>query len=57
MRRADYSNLDDPAFFRTRAKEMRALAQEVRASEERNDILAMAEEYDRLAKAIDELSR
>ena len=57
MRRADYSHLDDAAFFRTRAKEMRALAQEARASEERNDILAMAEEYDRLAKAIDELSR
>jgi hypothetical protein len=36
---------------------MRALAQEVGAVEDRNDILAMAEEYDRLAERIDELTR
>ncbi|TMJ85823.1 MAG: hypothetical protein E6G76_15625 [Alphaproteobacteria bacterium] len=56
MRTADHSHLDDATFFRTRAKEMRALAQEAGALEDRNDILAMAEEYDRLAERIDELA-
>jgi hypothetical protein len=53
MRTADHSHLDDAAYLRTRAKEMRALAQEVGAFEDRNDILAMAEDYDLLAERIE----
>jgi hypothetical protein len=56
MRKADYSHLDDATYFRTRAKEMRALAQELDAFH-RNDILGMAKDYDLLAERADELAR
>src|SRR5262249_55885489 len=56
MRMANYSHLDDATYWRTRAKEMRALAQQAGAFD-RNDILGMAEDYERLAERADELAR
>src|SRR5262249_51956820 len=56
MRMANYSYLDDATYWRTRAKEMRALAQQAGAFD-RNDILGMAEDYERLAERADELAR
>jgi hypothetical protein len=46
---SDGSHLDDPAYWRKRAEEVRALADHVAASAARNDILRMAEDYDQLA--------
>lgn len=49
VRMADHSHLDDAAWFRKRAEEWRALAQQVDAFEDRNNILAIARDYDRFA--------
>jgi hypothetical protein len=46
----DNSHLDDPAYWRNRAKEIRALADHVASFTARNDILRIAEDYDRLAE-------
>jgi hypothetical protein len=56
MRTADYSHLDHATYFRVRAKEMRALAQQADALH-RRDIIAMADDYERLAERADELAR
>jgi hypothetical protein len=47
---SDGSHVDDPAYWRKRAKEVRALADHVAASANRNDILRIAEDYDRLVE-------
>jgi hypothetical protein len=43
---ADRSHLDDATYWRTRAKEMRALAQQADASH-KDFLLGMAKEYER----------
>ena len=53
---ADHSRLDDATYLRTRAKEMRALAEQAGALDS-DDILGMAEDYERLAERADELAR
>jgi hypothetical protein len=52
---ADHSHLDDATYWRTRAKEMRALAQQADASH-KDFLLGMAKEYERLAERADELA-
>jgi hypothetical protein len=44
----------DPAHWRTRAEEARILANEVSDSESKNEMLRMAEDYERLAKWIED---
>lgn len=45
----DCSRLGDPAYWRKRAKEVRNLADHVSSLTARNDILRIAEDYDRRA--------
>ena len=52
---ADHSHLDDATYWSTRAKEMRALAQQADASH-KDFLLGMAKEYERLAERADELA-
>ena len=49
---ADHSHLDDATYFRKRATEWRALAQQLDAFEDRNNILAIAKDYDLLADEV-----
>jgi len=53
---ANHSHLDDATYWCTRAKEMRALAQQADASH-KDFLLGMAKEYERLAERVDELAR
>jgi len=53
---ADHSHLDDATYWCTRAKEMRALAQQADASH-KDFLLGMAKEYERLAERVNELAR
>jgi hypothetical protein len=53
----DSSHLDDAEYWRKRAKEVRALAEHVGALGAKNDILRMAEDYDRLAERAQERAR
>ena len=53
---ADHSHLDDATYWCTRAKEMRALAQQADVSH-KDFLLGMAKEYERLAERADELAR
>jgi len=46
----DGSHLDDPAYWRKRAKEVRALAGHATSFTANADILRIAEDYDRLAE-------
>jgi hypothetical protein len=46
----DGSHLDDPAYWRKRAKEVRALADHATSFTAKADILRIAEDYDRLAE-------
>jgi len=50
---ADHSHLDDATYFRERAKEWRALAQQVDDFEDRNNFLAIAKDYDLLVEKAD----
>lgn len=44
------SHLDDPTYWRKRAKGVRALAEHISNIQARNDILRMAEDYERVAE-------
>jgi hypothetical protein len=52
---ADHSHLD-ATYWRTRAKELRALGQQADTSH-KDFLLEMAKEYERLAERADELAR
>ena len=47
---ADSSHLDDAKYWRKRAKEIRALAEQVSSFTARSDILNIAEDYEQLAE-------
>jgi hypothetical protein len=51
------SHLDDPDYWRKRAKEVRDLAEQVSNLRVRNDILQMAEDYELLADRAEERAR
>ena len=53
---ADHSHLADVTYWRARAKEKRALAQQADASH-KDFLLGMAKEYERLAERTHELAR
>ena len=48
------SHLDDADYWRKRAKEIRDLAEQVKALHARNEIVRIAEDYDRLAERAEE---
>jgi hypothetical protein len=50
----DGSHLDDPAYWRERAREVRALADHVSANVDRNALLRIAEDYELLAERAEE---
>lgn len=47
------SHINDPAHWRERAKQMRAMAEDVRETEAKEAMLRVAKEYDRLAERAD----
>ena len=51
------SHLDDPTYWHKRAKEVRALAQHVGNIQARNDILRIADDYERLAERAKQRAR
>jgi hypothetical protein len=54
---SSHSHLDDPDYWRKRAKEVRDLAEQVSNLWVRNDILEMAEDYELLAQGAEERAR
>jgi hypothetical protein len=44
------SNINDPAHWRDRAEEMRALAEDIKDTHARETMLRIAKDYDRLAE-------
>jgi hypothetical protein len=51
---SSHSNLDDPDYWRKRAKEVRDLAEQISNLGVRNEILQMAEDYELLAVSAEE---
>ena len=50
-------SLDDPEYCRKRAREMRDLAAQIGFVDAKDQLLEMAEDYDRLAKTAEEQSK
>jgi hypothetical protein len=51
---SSHSNLDEPDYWRKRAKEVRDLAEQISNLGVRNEILQMAEDYELLAVSAEE---
>jgi hypothetical protein len=52
-----YQNLNDPAHWRDRAAEMRALAGEMKDGQSRSIMLNLASDYDKLADRAEERAK